>query len=487
MKRLVCFLALVAACGKVTPSDENDGGGSDGVNDPPTDIELSSSSVEEQAPPRSRVGLLSATDADSGDRHTFELVDDGGGLFAIDGAELQVAPGAIPNYETGATVTVTVEATDDGGLSVEKDLTIEILDLLEVVNTLNDGAGSLRQAIADAEPGETILFETGLDPRISVNGPLLLTKAVTIRGPLPPAEIVLDALENNRVFEISVAADVTLQNLRLQNGTSSSGGAIQNQGVLLVERCTIEDSTATGSGRGGAIHNIGTLTARDSIFQRNHGYNGAGIAADSADGTTIERCTFLQNETTGNSGGAIIGGYLKVINSTFFQNTATDASLDRVGGAIGLFYPNNEIAFSTISGNSSDGPGGGIYCNGSDEPITLTLRGSLVAGNGAPSGPDLFVGTDCTLTAADNAISVADGHGVADGTDGNVVGTAIPIGEPMDHGGPTPTMSPDDGVPSIDLVPAADCTNLAGDPLAADQRGDPRPVGDACDAGSLER
>ncbi len=486
MKRLACFLALVAACGKVSPSDENADGGADGVNDPPTDIELSSSSVEEQAPPRSRVGLLSATDADGGDRHTFELVDDGGGLFAIDGAELQVAPGAIPNYETGATVTITVEATDDGGLSVEKDLEIEILDLLEVVNTLNDGAGSLRQTIADAEPGETILFETGLDPEISVNGPLLLTKAVTIRGPLPPAEIVLDALENNRVFEISVAADVTLQNLRIRGGTSSSGGAIQNQGILLVERCTIEDSTATGSGRGGAIHNIGTLTARDSIFQRNHGFNGAGIAADSADGTNIERCTFLQNETSGNSGGAIVGGYLKVINSTFFQNVASDATQDRVGGAIGIFYPNNEIAFSTISGNSADGPGGGIYCSSSEDgPITLTLRGNIIAGNGAPTGPDIGLGTDCTITADHNAISVAEGHDVADGTAGNVVGTAIPLGEPMDHGGPTPTMLPDDGVPSIDLVPAAKCTNLAGDPLDADQRGEPRPA-DGCDAGSLE-
>ena len=490
MKKLACVLVLALGCGSVKSGGDGDGsdGGADGVNDPPTDIDLSAVSVEEQAPPGTRVGLLTATDADASDQHTFELTDDGGGLFAISGDRLEVAPGAILNYETGATVTITIEATDEGDLSFEKDLEIEILDLREVVNTLNDGEGSLRQNIADAEPGETILFETGLDPSISVNGTLLLTKNVTIRGPLPPAEIVLDALGNNRVFDVSPAATVTLQQLTIRGGTSTGAGGIFNEGVLTVERCIFEDNLSDSFGRGGAIGNRGTLTARDSTFRNNRGYNGGAIAADGPDGTTIERCTFLNNETTGNSGGAIIGGYLKVINSTFFQNVASDDTQDRVGGAIGVFYPNNEISFSTISGNTADGPGGGIYCSSSEDgPITLTLRGNIVAGNGAPTGPDIALGTDCTITAEHNAISVAGGHDVADGTGGNVVGTAIPLGEPGDNGGLTATMVPDDGVPSIDLVPAASCTDLAGDPLEQDQRGEARPGGDDCDAGSLEK
>jgi hypothetical protein len=485
MTRLAWLLAVVVGCGEVTKGA--DGGGGDDPNDPPTAVDLSAASVEEQAPPGTRVGLLTAVDADASDQHTFELIEDGGGLFAISGDRLEVAPGAIPNYETGASIDVTVVATDEAGLSVEAVLAIEILDLREVVNTLNDGDGSLRQNIADAEPGETILFETGLDPSISVNGALLLTKNVTIRGPLPPAEIVLDALENNRVFEISVAANVTLQNLRLRGGSASSGGAIQNQGMLVIERSIIEDSIATGTGQGGAILNSGTLTARDSLFQRNHGFNGGAISANSVDGTTIERCSFLQNETTGNSGGAIVGGYLKVINSTFFQNVASDASQDRVGGAIALGYPNNEIAFSTISGNSADGPGGGIYCaENEDGPITLLLRGSIVAGNGAPGAPDVSIETGCTLIAENSAISDADGNTAIDGEDGNVVGTAIPLGEPGDNGGLTPTMVPDDGVPSIDLVPGASCTDLEGAALEVDQRGEARPGGESCDAGSLE-
>ncbi len=480
MKRLACLLSLVAACGSVKSGDQADGG-SDGENDAPTDIDLSAASIEEQAPPGTRVGLLSATDADSGDRHTFDLVDDGGGLFAVDGADLEVAPGAILNYETGATVTVTVKATDDGGLSVEKDIEIDIVDLLEVVNTLNDGEGSLRQTIADAAPGETILFETGLDPSISVNGPLLLTKKITIRGPLPPAEIVLDALENNGVFEISVAADVTLQNLRIRGGVSGNG-AVFNQGTLLVERCTIEDSTASGTGRGGAIENRGSLIARDTSFLRNTGFNGGAIGADSADGTTIERCTFQGNQADGNSGGGIVGNSMKVINSTFNNNSAFSAD-DRVGGAIAVFGAGqSEVVFCTITGNFADGSGGGIYVGSG---ATLHLRGSIVSGNSSPAGID--IDDSGTLDGDHNVVGAAAGSGLTDGTDGNVVGTTVSLGEMADNGGPTETMLPDDGAASIDLVPGEACLGLDDAALEKDQRGEPRPSGDACDAGSVEK
>jgi predicted outer membrane repeat protein len=490
MKRLACLLTLLVACGKVSNDDGGGGGsdaGSDGQNDPPTDIEISATTVEEQAPPGTRVGLLTAVDPDASDHHTFELTDDGDGQFAIDGAALAVAPDAILNYETGATVTVTVKATDEAGESVEKDLEVEILDLREVVNTVNSGDGSLRQAIADAEPGETILFATGLDSTIAVNGTLLLTKNVTIRGPLPPAEIVLDALGNNRVFDVSPAVTVTLENLRIRGGTSTTSGAIQNEGVLTVDRCIFEDNLADSFGRGGAISNSNTLVARDSLFQRNRGYNGGAIAADGAGGTTIERCTFQDNATTGNSGGAIVGGHLKILNSTFSGNAASDPSLDRVGGAIGVFYPDNEIAFSTFAGNTADGLGGGIYCQGSDDPVALSIRGSLLAGNDAPTGPDIDIGTGCTLTPDHDLVSRAGGSTVSSGEGGSVINTAVSVGALGDNGGLTPTFVPESGAASIDLVPAASCSNLAGDPLDEDQRGEPRPAGDACDAGSVEQ
>jgi predicted outer membrane repeat protein len=487
---LVVFLA---ACGGVTAADDDaddgvaddDGGDDDGgeENMPPSAVELSATTVEEQARPASLVGNLSAVDPDD-DAHTFELVDDGGGLFSIRENRLEVAPGAIPNYEVAAQVAVTVSARDGDGASVEQSFDIDIEDLREVVNTLDVGDGSLRQAIADAAPGETILFETGLASRISVNSAIQLNKAVTIRGPLPPAEIVLDANGNNQVFTVSPAANVTLQQLTIRGGFGTGAGAIQNDGRLVVERSILEENRtlAGGSGRGGAIRNSGTLIARDTLFRANIAFNGGAIAADGPGGTLIERCTFQGNQTDGNSGAAIAGALVTVVNSTFAGNLATGA--DRVGGAIGLFSDSptaNEIAFSTFVDNQATGSGGAIFLG---TGVVLTLRGVIATGNVAPVGPDLQM--EGTVSGDHNVIGSANGAVLVDGANGNIVGTPITIEAIRNNGGPTPTRLPAAGSPSIDLVPVARCLDRDETPLTEDQRGVARPAGGACDAGAVE-
>ncbi len=479
MTRLACLVAILAACGEV----KHEGG--DGANQPPTDVALSTASIEEQAPAGTRVGLLTAVDPDAGDQHTFELTADGDGQFALDGAAVVVAADAILNFETGATVTISVRATDDAGASVDADLDIEIVDLREVVNTDDSGAGSLRQAIEDAEPGETILFETGVEGMIPVNSIILLTKNVTIRGPRPPAAIVLDALGAQGIFEISPPATVTLEQLTLRGG--AGGSAVFNEGDLTVERCVFEDNVGAGTARGGAIGNRGALVARDSIFRRNSGFNGGAIAADSAQGSRFERCTFQDNVADGNSGGAIVGGPVTVLNSTFVGNQASDPDQDRVGGAVALFSGDNLIAFSTFTMNFADGNGGGIICTMTEAAASLTIRGSIVSGNDAGlGGADMSIDASCDLAGDHDAVAVGSGSGLTDGVDGNVVGTAVSLSALGDNGGFTPTVAPAAGAVSIDLVPAASCTDPAGDPLAEDQRGEPRPSGDACDAGAVE-
>src|SRR3954453_6331566 len=62
-----------------------------------------------------------------------------------------------------------------------------------VVNTHDNLAGSLRQAIKDADPGDTIVFDIptsdpGFNPNTGatyitlVSGPLLISKDLTVRG-----------------------------------------------------------------------------------------------------------------------------------------------------------------------------------------------------------------------------------------------------------------------------------------------------------------
>ena len=471
-------ILLVIGCGKVkNPGGGADGGGGGGENQPPTDITLSAASVAEQAAPGTVVGSFAAEDPDADDSHTFELTDDAGGLFAIDGTDLVVADGPVINYETAATRTVEVTATDAAGGSVAVSFDVEILDLREVVNTLDDGAGSLRQAIAEALPGETILFDTGDDLRISVLSPLVLSKAVTIRGPRGDTRMQLDGNGAVQVIQVTASANVTLQDLEITGGSNGVG----NQGTLLVERMSFLDNVAAGNGRGGAIANGGTLIARDSLFQGNPGFNGGAVAAD-GDSTRIEGCTFVSNTTSGNSGAGIVGGRMRVVNSTFHDNQTTGA--DRVGGGIGIFGSGqNVVAFSTFTANAATGTGGGIYLAPGS---SLTLRGSIFAGNSGPTGgPDLMAGG--SVDATYNVVSNAADSGLTEGVGGNVLGQTVTLGELGDNGGPTPTQLPADGAISIDLVPPEACTGSNGAALEHDQRGVARPLPGTCDAGSVER
>jgi hypothetical protein len=52
---------------------------------------------------------------------------------------------------------------------------------LTVTNANDSGAGSLRQAIADAGPGDTILFDSGFTIRLA--SPLSIDKDLTILAP----------------------------------------------------------------------------------------------------------------------------------------------------------------------------------------------------------------------------------------------------------------------------------------------------------------
>ncbi|MCI0460839.1 MAG: cadherin repeat domain-containing protein, partial [Gemmataceae bacterium] len=99
---------------------------------PPTNVTLSFRSVAENSPAGTRVGTLIAADPDIGDTHTFSLLNNAGGRFRIVGNELQVAPGAVLDFEASPSHTIRVQATDSTGLSFARDLDITLIDVNEV-------------------------------------------------------------------------------------------------------------------------------------------------------------------------------------------------------------------------------------------------------------------------------------------------------------------------------------------------------------------
>jgi predicted outer membrane repeat protein len=101
------------------------------LNAAPTDIILSQSSVAENSANGTVVGALSDIDPDAGDAATFTLTDNAGGRFAISGSNLVVANGALLDYESSTSHSVTVRATDLGGLTFDKIFSIAVTDVAE--------------------------------------------------------------------------------------------------------------------------------------------------------------------------------------------------------------------------------------------------------------------------------------------------------------------------------------------------------------------
>ncbi len=372
-----------------------------------------------------------------------------------------------------------------------------------VVTNLNDsGAGSLRQAISDADAGSTITFQTGLTGAITLASQLTIDKNLTIQGP-GANFLTISGNDAVRIFEIT-ADNVTLSGLTIANGRATGeiaqGGGIlyTSAGTLTLQQCALSDNSAHSSGAGngpgsyvagfgGGIYNrVGTVnltactlsnnsaSARASVANVANVGRGGGIY--NRDGTVnLTACTLSGNSTSAsnfhaesfNSGGGIYNDDAGTVSLT--ACTLTD----------------NYAAFYGI--------GGGIYTD--IKPIII--RNTIIAGNWAGArGPDVSAHNGVTSQGYNligNNESVDGLEAGNPNANQDIVGTdASPIdpqlGPLADNGGPTMTMAPHPCSPAIDQGKSFG--------LSADQRGQTRPVdnpaippatgGDQSDIGAFE-
>ena len=296
-------------------------------------------------------------------------------------------------------------------------------DTITVTNTNDSGPGSLRQALAIANNGDTI-DATGVSGAITLtSGTLLVNKSVTING--AGADVLaVDGNAAGRVFFITFGETVAISGFTVRNGhAGNAGGGIDNENnaTLTITNCTISGNVA---GLGGGTFNNGMLTITSTTISDNFSSNGGAVY---------------------NSG----GGILTITNSTVSGNSASS------GG--GIF---NIAAFaitnSTFSGNSAQ-LGGGI-----SSTDTVEIGNTIL--NAGKSGANI-VNSGGTVTSHGYNLSSDDGGGVLTGP-GDQINTNPLLGPLQDNGGPTFTHALLPDSPAID----------AGDPNFApppffDQRG----------------
>jgi ribosomal protein S9 len=136
------------------------------VNEAPTDIALTSSSVDENVAANTIVGTFSTTDQDAGNTFTYSLVAGAGDTdnvsFNISGSSLRIS--ASPDFETKSSYSIRVRTTDQGSLSFEEAFTISITDVNETpVITSNGGGSSAAINVAENTTAVTTVTATDVD------------------------------------------------------------------------------------------------------------------------------------------------------------------------------------------------------------------------------------------------------------------------------------------------------------------------------------
>ncbi|MFL6060634.1 MAG: cadherin domain-containing protein [Marmoricola sp.] len=132
------------------------------VNEAPTDIALSSSSVPENSAPATAIGTLSATDQDAGDTATYSLVGGTGSTdnasFQVDGSTLETL--APLDVETKSAYSVRVRVTDGGSNTFEKVFAITVTDANDVPSDISLSTSTIAE---DQPSGSTVGTLADLD------------------------------------------------------------------------------------------------------------------------------------------------------------------------------------------------------------------------------------------------------------------------------------------------------------------------------------
>ncbi|MBE9036817.1 choice-of-anchor Q domain-containing protein [aff. Roholtiella sp. LEGE 12411] len=259
-----------------------------------------------------------------------------------------------------------------------------------IVENANDkGAGSLRDALAQAENGDVIAFAPELANKTIklTSGELSVKSDITIDG-AKADNLTISGNDKSRVFFTAYGTDVTLKNLTLTDGyNTGKGGAVRvsSYSELTVDNVQFKNNVG---GQGGAIH-VGfrsDATVIDSTFDNNdgtitkNGFSAGAIANDNNGSLTVKGSKFTNNR--GQTGGAIYTqlGPLTVENSVFLDNNSKD-------GAAGIFADGASIGGPRASASASGG--------------TIKVSGSRFEGNeGTGAGGALFLygyGKDKTI------------------------------------------------------------------------------------------
>jgi predicted outer membrane repeat protein len=328
-------------------------------------------------------------------------------------------------------------------------------NIITVTNTNDSGPGSLRQALADVNDGDTINFAAWPGTIGLTSGELVVTRSITISGP-GAENLAVNGNAMSRVLHIASGRTVTISGLTITNGrafgfypNNEGAGVLNEYATVTLNNCTINENVAENDG--GGVCNDGTggaaiMSINNSTLSNNSAYYGAGICNDGRmKGATLLQIssTTISNNSAGYDAGAILNiadtkGTTTLSNCTISGNSAPEH-----GGGI-YNHAALTVSNTTLTANSANF-GSGLYNE------TAVSIGNTVL-NAGTSGANIF-NNGGTVTSRGYNVSSDDGGGYLNGP-GDQINTDPLLGPLQDNGGPTFTHA---------LLPGSPALN-AGDP-----------------------
>jgi hypothetical protein len=150
---------------------------------------------------------------------------------------------------------------------------------ITVTNGNDSGPGSLRQALADANDGDTINFDASVGTVTLTTAELAISKSVTVSGAPQMVTVVRASQTEFRIFHVMPGHSVEMNGLTISGGhiTGDNGGGILNDfSTLTIAHCTVLGnaivSASSGFNFGGGIHNSGTMTLNQVSVNNNNAF-----------------------------------------------------------------------------------------------------------------------------------------------------------------------------------------------------------------------
>ncbi len=292
-------------------------------------------------------------------------------------------------------------------------------------NNLNTGVGSLRAAIASAQNGDIVTFNSGMT--VQLTSELLINKNITVDGDLNndgAADVILDGQYRTRVIEVTSSSTVTLDGLVITRGlvsgtggnggygaTGAMAGGIFNAGILTLRNVTVTSNGASGGGGGGGV--TGPFYGGGGGGGGGLGGQGGGHGGSAGPGT---------GTLGGGAGGGGAGGYGGGYDATHMGGRG-GTTTGGAGGQGVSYYSNGGNGATATNGTISIGGGGG----GAGWDKVGGAGGNAVGGiYNASSGTITIVGT----STISNNIGAGGGGGGGGGqgsnaSDGGVGGRGV--------------------------------------------------------------